>query len=153
MPLLNVVYEWVDNTAMLCSIQCHCHHHHHHHHHHHRYSLILCTTLSIIFIYNIYLPYQSIYIYPINQSIYPADLRPANEFFHAKVQALVDEMEKRFQRVRHKYSYVLDYFGEDNMMRSQEFFTSLYKFIQEFSTVRDHIDRVKRAEAMVKKKM
>ena len=61
-------------------------------------------------------------------------------------------MDKRLQRVRHKYSYVLDYFGEDSTMRSQEFFTSLHKFIQEFSTVRDHIDRVKRAEAMVKKK-
>jgi len=99
-------------------------------------SLILCITLSI---------YP---VYPIN----PVDLRSTNEFFHPKVQTLVDELDKRLQRVRHKYSYVLDYFGEDSTMRSHEFFTSLHKFIQEFSTVRDHIDRVKRAEAMVKKK-
>jgi len=98
--------------------------------------------------HSIYLSIPICPVYPIN----PVDLRSANEFFHPKVQTLVDELDKRLQRVRHKYSYVLDYFGEDTTMRSQEFFTSLYKFIQEFSTVRDHIDRVKRAEAMVKKK-
>jgi len=98
--------------------------HHHHHHHHHRFPL--CAT------------------------IYPADLRPANEFFHPKVQSLVDELDKRYQRVRQKYSYVLEYFGEESTMKSQDFFTSLYKFIQEFSIVRDRIDRVKRAETNVK---
>lgn len=124
-----------------------------------RYSIHFTHNIIIIIIIVILLSsaplYLSIYLSLYIYSIYPinsVDLRPANEFFHAKVQALVDELDKRLQRVRHKYSYVLDYFGEDSTMRSQEFFTSLHKFIQEFSTVRDHIDRVKRAEAMVKKK-
>lgn len=63
-----------------------------------------------------------------------------------QADGLCKDLERGIDKAKEKFTKVLEYFGEDPAMASQEFFSTLYKFIQEFVTVRDHVQRTIRQQ-------
>lgn len=74
-----------------------------------------------------------------------ADHTEILEFF-AKAKHQCEDLEKRFSKTKHKFISVLNYFGEDPGMQSHEFFSTLSRFVQEFSAAKEQVDRIKKAE-------
>lgn len=66
--------------------------------------------------------------------------------FLTKADQQCTELERGFDKAKEKFSGVLVYFGEDANMTSQDFFSTLFKFIQEFIAVRDTVDRMRKLE-------
>jgi Formin Homology 2 Domain len=67
--------------------------------------------------------------------------------FLVKARQTLDELDVKIESVRNKYANLLAYFGEEPTMASQEFFTTLTTFVQEFVVSRDNLERVRRLEA------
>lgn len=61
--------------------------------------------------------------------------------FVREVSLQQEEISTLFDKVRLNYIDVLDYFGEDASMPSQDFFAILSKFINEFSNTTDAVLR------------
>lgn len=65
-------------------------------------------------------------------------------FFQAR--QVMDEVDKLVDGVKLKFSTVLAYFGEEPTLQSHDFFQTLSKFIQEFVTTRDAVERIRKLE-------
>ena len=67
--------------------------------------------------------------------------------FLVRARQSLDELDVKVENVRNKFTNLLAYFGEEPSMASQDFFTTLTTFVQEFVVARDNLDRVRRLEA------
>ena len=67
--------------------------------------------------------------------------------FLVRARQSLDELDVKVENVRTKFSNLLAYFGEEPAMASQDFFTTLTTFVQEFVVARDNLERVRRLEA------
>jgi hypothetical protein len=67
--------------------------------------------------------------------------------FLVRARQSLDELDVKVENVRNKFTNLLSYFGEEAAMASQDFFTTLTTFVQEFVVARDNLDRVRRLEA------
>mmetsp|Transcript_3581 Transcript_3581/g.5570 ORF Transcript_3581/g.5570 Transcript_3581/m.5570 type:complete len:1660 (+) Transcript_3581:100-5079(+) len=68
------------------------------------------------------------------------------EQFLTASQRLIDDVNSSIQTMREKYQSVLAYFGEEANMQSQEFFSTLEKFVRAFEEEREAVERQRRAE-------
>ena len=67
--------------------------------------------------------------------------------FLVRARQSLDELDVKVENVRNKFTNLLAYFGEEAAMASQDFFTTLTTFVQEFVVARDNLERVRRLEA------
>ena len=67
--------------------------------------------------------------------------------FLVRARQSLDELDVKVENVRNKFTNLLVYFGEEAAMASQDFFTTLTTFVQEFVVARDNLERVRRLEA------
>ena len=83
-------------------------------------------------------------IFSMNEAI-EAGLEVMDDFM-SMAQEEIDEIKLYIDAVGTKYSTVLDYFGEEKDMLSQDFFTTLNKFLKEFVTTREKVERLAKLE-------
>lgn len=69
-------------------------------------------------------------------------LRTPMEVFIHKATRDVDKAFKSLDELKKSYSGVLKYFGEDDNMPSNEFFGTLQKFINEFKSASEHVEKI-----------
>lgn len=73
-------------------------------------------------------------------------IRLMNEFL-AGARTKVQELQSHVEVVKNKFSSVLTWFGEESNMRSQDFFSTLHKFLVDFSNTHKVVERtIKREE-------
>ena len=67
--------------------------------------------------------------------------------FLNKAKVIMDEFEVAIDNLKAKFSSVLAYFGEEPTMTSQDFFSTLAKFVGAFNSEKAIVDRMRKAEA------
>jgi hypothetical protein len=67
--------------------------------------------------------------------------------FLERAREQIETLEQKIEDVKKKFSSVLAYFGEEHNMPSQDFFSTLTKFVKEFITERDNVERQRIKEA------
>ncbi len=80
------------------------------------------------------------------------NLQDTVEQFETKLKPLCEELSNRITTLNNKYSNILSYFGEDPKMSCQDFFTTLSKFVTDFTTTRDQYERWRLQEAKKKQR-
>ena len=56
--------------------------------------------------------------------------------FLTKAWVSCDDIDKKYDTVKTKFTNVLQYFGEESAMPSSDFFSTLSKFVKEFTDMR-----------------
>ncbi len=67
--------------------------------------------------------------------------------FLNKAKVIMNEFEVAIDNLKAKFSSVLAYFGEEPTMTSQDFFSTLAKFVEAFNSEKAIVDRMRKAEA------
>ena len=67
--------------------------------------------------------------------------------FISKAKVIMSEFEVAIDNLKAKFSSVLAYFGEEPSMTSQDFFSTLAKFVEAFNSEKAIVDRMRKAEA------
>ena len=75
----------------------------------------------------------------LNESLYPPTLVEIYNFYHVDIIIPLNLLKVKMEKIRHSYMALVDYFGEDTTIKSHEFFSYLYKFLQEFIIARDKL--------------
>ena len=71
--------------------------------------------------------------------------RTPMERFSLRAAALVDSAKGTIDELKTMYSGVLEYFGEDENMPSNEFFGTMRKFILEFNLAAEQVEKMEKA--------
>lgn len=71
-------------------------------------------------------------------------------FYHVDVIIPLNLLKVKMEKIRNSYMALLDYFGEDTAIKSNEFFSYLYKFLQEFINARDKLIVINRIINIIK---
>jgi hypothetical protein len=66
--------------------------------------------------------------------------------FLAKARQICDDLDALIASVQKKYEGLLAYFGEEPNMQSSDFFSTLSRFILEFSQERELVERLQKKE-------
>jgi hypothetical protein len=68
------------------------------------------------------------------------------EFLSVKATHQCEDLDKRYAKTHAKFAHLLAYFGEEATLSSVDFFTMLSRFVQDFVTVREAVQKSMRAE-------
>ena len=62
-----------------------------------------------------------------------------------------EALDLSLKQLKEKYASLLNYFGEEESLQSHEFFDTISKFVMEFSSTRDALEKARKAEEKKKK--
>jgi hypothetical protein len=68
------------------------------------------------------------------------------EFLSVKATHQCEDLDKRYGKTHAKFAHLLAYFGEEATLSSVDFFTMLSRFVQDFVTVRESVQKSMRVE-------
>jgi hypothetical protein len=68
------------------------------------------------------------------------------EFLSVKATHQCEDLDKRYAKTHAKFAHLLAYFGEEATLSSVDFFTMMSRFVQDFVTVREAVQKSMRAE-------
>lgn len=75
----------------------------------------------------------------LHEGLHPPTLVEMYNFYHVDIIIPLNLLKVKMEKIRHSYMALVDYFGEDTTIKSHEFFSHLYKFLQEFIIARDKL--------------
>lgn len=75
----------------------------------------------------------------LHEGLHPPTLVEMYNFYHVDIIIPLNLLKVKMEKIRHSYMALVDYFGEDTTIKSHEFFSYLYKFLQEFIIARDKL--------------
>ena len=75
----------------------------------------------------------------LHEDLHPPTLVEIYNFYHVDIIIPLNLLKVKMEKIRHSYMALVDYFGEDTTIKSHEFFSYLYKFLQEFIIARDKL--------------